>query len=165
MKSFFPKFWFLVFLAAGSFATAGVPSLHVTVSDPAGKAAFKGVTKADGAFATSKLPAGNYVVQFTTTNSLAKSGQYSIVVAAGSKKVVANAVAGEKLLGAGVAMKVAVGTGLNITGQVVAGPSVDSAAHRDSVTRSQDRAQDSHQQGFHTPISQTPDKMIRPGGN
>src|SRR5205085_2472398 len=104
--------------------------------------AFKGVTKGDGVFATAKLPAGNYVVQFTTTNSSAKSGLYSIVVAAGSKKVVANGVAGDKLLGAGVAMKVEVGTGLNITGQVVAGPTVSSAAYRDGVTRSQDRAQD-----------------------
>jgi hypothetical protein len=165
MKNLFPKLWFFLWLAAGSFAHAGLPSLHVTVSDPAGKAAFKGVTKGDGVFATAKLPAGNYVVQFTTTNSSAKSGLYSIVVAAGSKKVVANGVAGDKLLGAGVAMKVEVGTGLNITGQVVAGPTVSSAAYRDGVTRSQDRAQDSHQDGYHTPISQTQDKMIRPGGN
>ena len=102
-------------------------------------------------------------MQFTSKDSSVKGGQYSIVVAAGKKKVVANAVAGEKFLGGGVAMKVEVGAGLNITGQVVAGTDANnSSAHRDSLRKMQDRGQDSHQEGFHTPLSQTPDKMIRP---
>lgn len=137
--------------------------MNVTVSDSSGKAAFKGATKGTGDFATAKLQPGNYVVQFTTNSSSVKGGQYSIVVAAGKKKVVANAVGGEKFLGGGVAMRVEVGAGLNITGQVVAGTSVnDSVANRDSLRRSQDHAADAHQQGFRPPQGQTPDKMFRP---
>jgi hypothetical protein len=163
MKNLFPKIWLCLFLAVASGANAGVPSMNVTVSDSTGKAAFKGATKDDGDFATAKLQPGSYVVQFTAKNSSVKGGQYSIVVAAGKKKVVANAVTGEKFLGGGVAMKVEVGAGLNITGQVVAGTSANSSStHRDSLRRMQDRAQDSHQDGFQTPMSQTQDKMIRP---
>jgi hypothetical protein len=160
MKNLPLKIGLALVLVVASIAKAGVPPLSVTVSDAAGKAAFKGATKEDGAFQTAKLQPGNYVVQFTAKNPAVKGGQYSIVIAAGKKKVVANAVAGEKLLGSGVAMKVEVGAGLDITGQVVAGPTVtDSALHRDSLGRMQDRAQDRHQEGFR---GQSTDKMIRP---
>jgi hypothetical protein len=163
MKNLFPKLGFCFLLAAAFVADAGVPPMNVTISDPSGKAAFKGATKNDGAFATATLQPGNYVVQFTTNNTSVKGGQYSVVVAAGKKKVVANAVAGEKFLGGGVAMKVEVGAGLNIIGQVVAGTMPNSSTvHRDSVTKMQDRGQDAHQEGFHTPISQSTDKMSRP---
>jgi len=160
MKNLFPHLGLCLFLAAASVANAAVPSLNVTVSDSAGKAAFKGTTKGDGEFATAKLKPGSYVVQFATTNSSVKGGQYSIVVAAGTKKVVANAVAGEKLLGGGVAMKVEVGAGLNVAGQVVAGASVNnSRLYKDSLGRMQDKAQDQHQEGFGGPNT---NKMIRP---
>lgn len=165
MKNLFPKFGLCLLLVVASVANAGVPSMNVTVSDSTGKAAFKGATKGDGDFATAKLQPGNYVVQFTTKNTSLKGGQYSIVIAAGKKKVVANAVAGEKFLGGGVAMKVEVGAGLNITGQVVAGTSVNSSTtsrDRDRLNRMQDRAQDTHQSGFQQSTSQSPDKMIRP---
>lgn len=160
MKNSFPTFGLCLFLVAASVANAGVPSMNVTVSDSSGKAAFKGPTKDDGVFATAKLQPGSYVVQFTAKNSSVKGGQYSIVVGAGQKKVVANAVAGEKFLGPGVAMKVEVGAGLNITGQVVVGTSVNnSAAHRDSLQRRQDHGQDQHQEGF---PGGNANKMIRP---
>lgn len=75
----------------------------------------------------------------------------------------ASAVAGEKFLGGGVAMKVEVGAGLNITGQVSVGSSANNSdTHRDSLRRMQDRAQDSHQEGFRVPVSQVQDKMTRP---
>lgn len=48
-----------------------------------------------------------------------KGNNYSIVVSAGKKKVSAGPVAGEKLGKGGVAVKVDVGAGVNITGQVV----------------------------------------------
>lgn len=161
MKNPVPKLGLCLFLVAASFANAGVPSMNVTVSDSTGKAAFRGATKADGGFATTTLQPGNYVVQFNAKNSSMKGGQYSIVVAAGKKKVVANSVAGERFLGGGVAMKVEVGAGLNIIGQVWAGSSVNSSdTQRDSLRRMQDRGQDSHQPGFNTPLSQTQDKMI-----
>ena len=149
-----------LFLVVASVANAAVPPLNVTVSDSAGKTAFKGTTKSEGDFATAKLQPGSYVVQFTTTNSAVKNGQYSIVVGAGTKKVVANAVAGEKFLGGGVAMKVEVGAGLNVAGQVVPGPTVaNSRYYKDSLGRLQDKAQDTHQEGFQ---GQNTNKMIRP---
>ena len=160
MKTLFPKIALCLFLVAASVASGAIPPMNVIISDASGKAAFKGATKDDGGFATAKLQPGKYVVQFTAKNAAVKGGQYSIVVSAGTKKVVANGVAGEKFLGGGVAMKVDVGTGLNITGQVAAGPTVnDSTQSRDSLRRAQDRAQDRHQEGFH---GQTTDKMIRP---
>ena len=106
-------------LIAGSMAFAAVPSLTVTVSDSAGKVAFKGATNAKGSFATGALKPGSYAVQFTSA-SAPKGSHYTFVVSAGTKKVAANAIAGEKLAGGGVAMKIDVGAGLNITGQVAA---------------------------------------------
>lgn len=95
---------------------ANTPSINVTVSGPSGKVAFKGKTGSDGTFATSKLPAGNYVVQFS--GAAPKGSHYAVVVSAGKKKVTAESVAGEKFSGGGVAMKVDNGAGVNITGQV-----------------------------------------------
>jgi hypothetical protein len=89
------------------------------VADSTGKVAYRGATDGSGLFATPKLQPGNYAVQFTST-SAAKGGRYTLVVASGKKKVAANAVAAEKLAGGGVAMKIQVGAGLNITGQVAA---------------------------------------------
>lgn len=106
-----------LFLAVACLAYGAVPALNVTVSDSGGKAAFKGATNAKGSFATAKLKPGNYIVQFNS-NSVAKGGLYALVVSAGTKKVVANGIAAEKLAGGGVAMKIDVGAGLNITGQV-----------------------------------------------
>jgi hypothetical protein len=103
---------------AVSIAYAGVPPLNVTVSDASGKAAYKGATNASGAFATAKLTPGNYVVQLNSKSAAVKGNHYAVVVAAGKKKVAASAVPGEKFNGGGVALKVDVGNGLNITGQV-----------------------------------------------
>jgi hypothetical protein len=89
------------------------------VADSTGKVAYRGSTDGSGLFATPKLQPGSYAVQFTSTNA-AKGARYTLVVAAGKKKVAANAVAAEKLAAGGVAMKIEVGAGLNITGQVAA---------------------------------------------
>jgi hypothetical protein len=107
----------LLFIAAGM-AYGAIPAMNVTVSDASGKAAFKGSTNTQGTFATANLKAGNYVVQFNSTGGAMKGNHYAIVVSAGKKKVAANAVPGEKFAGGGVALKVDVGAGLNITGQV-----------------------------------------------
>jgi hypothetical protein len=108
-------------LFVGSFIAYGaVPAVNVTVSDASGKAAFKGATDAKGAFATPNLKPGNYVVQFNSTSGAVKGNHYAIVVSAGKKKVSASAVPGEKFAAGGVAMKVDVGAGLNITGQIAA---------------------------------------------
>ena len=117
MKIIARSIFFFVTLAAG-IAIAGVPPVSVTVSSD-GKASFKGRTDAKGAFATAKLQPGNYIVQFNSSSAELKGKQYAVVVSAGKKKVSAN-VPGEKFAGGGVAMKVDVGAGLNITGQVAA---------------------------------------------
>jgi hypothetical protein len=105
-------------LIAVSMAYGAVPAMTVTVSDSSGKAAFKGGTDTKGTFATSNLKPGNYVVQFNSNSAAVKGNHYAIVVSAGKKKVSASDVPGEKFAGGGVAMKVDVGAGLNITGQV-----------------------------------------------
>lgn len=101
--------------AVASISFAAPPQLTVTVADSAGKQAYKGSTDSKGTFATGKLKPGKYVVQF---NGNVKGGNYAVVVSAGVKKVTADSVAGERFAGAGVAMKIDVGAGLNITGQV-----------------------------------------------
>jgi hypothetical protein len=107
----------LLFIAA-SMAYGGVPAMKVTVSDAAGNASFKGAINANGVFATAHLKPGNYVVQFNANSAAVKGSYYALVISAGKKKVVADSVPGEKFAGGGVAMRVAVGAGLNITGQV-----------------------------------------------
>jgi hypothetical protein len=104
----------MIFALAAS-AGAATPPIDVTVADADGKVAFKGKTKADGTFATPKLKPGNYIVQFNSTNV---KSDHAIVVSAGKKKVTADSVAGSKFAGGGVAMKVDVGAGLGINGQV-----------------------------------------------
>lgn len=164
MKNLFPKIVLCLFLVAASVANAGLVSLNVTVSDATGKLAFKGATKNDGGFATEKLQPGNYVVQFNSTNASLKGGLYSIIVAAGQKKVVADSLAGHKFLAGGVALRVQVGAGSNIIGYVSAGPLATMTSQKESVRKMQDRAQDSHQEGYHSSLSNTQDKMSRPGG-
>lgn len=105
-------------LVVASAAYGGVPSVNVIVSDASGKVAFKGATNADATFATANLAPGNYVVQFQSRSEALKGNQYLLVVSAGRKKVIADAVPGEKFHGGGVAMRVNVETGLKITGQV-----------------------------------------------
>ena len=99
-------------------AYGATPPISVVVSDASGKAAFKGTTGTNGSFATGKLQPGSYIVQFNTTNPAVKGSRYALVISAGKKKVSASAVAGEKFTAGGVAMKVDVAAGLNITGQV-----------------------------------------------
>ena len=106
-----------LFLAVGM-AYGAVPAVNVIVSDASGKAAFKGTTNAKGTFATAKLQPGNYAVQFSSNGAI--QGNYTIVVSAGTKKVSAAGVAGEKFAKGGVALKVDVGANLNIAGQVAA---------------------------------------------
>jgi hypothetical protein len=105
-------------LGIASTASAGVPSMEVTVFDASGKVGFKGATNANGTFATANLQPGRYVVQFNTKSATAKGNQYLLVVSAGKKKVIATGVSGETFIGGGAAMRVEVGPGLKITGQV-----------------------------------------------
>jgi len=119
MKNLIRNTLLSLLLMAASLAYGAVPAVNVIVSDAGGKAAYKGATNSSGAFATAKLQPGNYTVQFSSSNAELKGKQYALVVSAGKKKVSAN-VAGDKFARGGVAMKVDVGAGLNITGQVAA---------------------------------------------
>jgi len=109
------------FCAIASFAYAATPPISITVSDAGGKVAYKGAIDAKGTFATAKLQKGNYAVQFNSKSGDLKGKTYTLVISAGKKKVSADAIAGEKFAGAGVAMKIDVADGLNITGQVASG--------------------------------------------
>jgi hypothetical protein len=117
MKKLIQNSFAVVVLGMAVTAFGAVPAINVTVSDSSGKAAYKGATDGKGAFATGKLQPGGYVVQLNS-KSAPKGAKYAVVVSAGTKKVTANAVEGEKLAAGGVAMKIDVGAGLNITGQV-----------------------------------------------
>ena len=118
MRTFVRSFIALIVVGAAS-AFGAIPQINITVADASGKTAYKGATNAKGSFATGALKPGNYAVQFTSS-SAPKGTKYTFVISAGSKKVSADAVAAEKLAGGGVAMKINVGSGLNISGQVVA---------------------------------------------
>ena len=117
MKNLIRNLLFSTLLIVASVAYgAGVAPMDVTVSGPGGKVAYKGKTDASGTFSTPKLAPGNYIVQFNSPGL--KAGQYAVVVSAGKKKVSADAVIGDKFAKGGVAMKVDVDSGLNITGKV-----------------------------------------------
>lgn len=113
-------------LVAGSVAFGGVPSMNVTVFDADSKVVFKGATNADATFATRNLQPGNYVVQFDSRSAAVNGNHYLLVVSAGKKKVLANAVPGEKFTNGGVAMRVNVGTAWKLVGQVASEEAVAS---------------------------------------
>jgi hypothetical protein len=123
MKTLIRSFSFCFFLVLAALAWAATPPVDVMVADSSGKVAYKGKTGANGTFSTGKLQPGNYVVQFSGNNV---KGTYALVVSAGKKKVSADAVPGEKFGKGGVAMKVDVGAGMNVTGQVVTAPAAGS---------------------------------------
>jgi hypothetical protein len=108
-------------IAGASVASGSVPQMNVTVSDSSGNAAYKGATNANGTFATGTLKPGGYVVQFNAKAAEVKGHDYALVVSAGNKKVTAETVAGDQFAAGGVAMRINVGAGLNITGQVATG--------------------------------------------
>lgn len=103
-----------------STAYGGIPSMDVTVFDATEKVVFKQSIKANAAFATGNLRAGNYVVQFNTKSEAVKNNYYLAVVSSGQKKVIAAAVRGEKFMAGGAAMKIDVGPGMPITGTIAA---------------------------------------------
>lgn len=116
LRFFFPLG--ITMLAAAAIA-GDMPSLDVTISDASGKMAYKGKTTTAGSFATPTLPSGEYTVQLNSRNAL--NGSYALVVAAGKQKTVSEAVAGSKFSKGGVAMRIKVGNGVGITGQITDG--------------------------------------------
>src|SRR6476469_2050110 len=87
-----------VVLGMTSEAQGRVPAMDVTVFDAAGKIAFQGPMSANGTFTTHELQSGHYVVQFNSKIAASKNNQYLVVVSAGSRKVIAASVPGEKFM-------------------------------------------------------------------
>ena len=110
-------------LFVASAALAAPSNIAVTVSDASGKVAFKGRLKPDGTFATSKLASGNYTVQFKADS--APAGNHALIISAGKEKVSSESVPGTKFTNGGVAMRIKVGDGLNVTGQVTSGKTAE----------------------------------------
>jgi hypothetical protein len=132
-KSSFVLSVFAVLLGFATTAYGRVPSMDVTVFAADGKVAFKGPMSANATFATRNLQPGNYVVQFNTKSAAMRESLYLLVVSAGKKKVIAASVPGGKFTAGGVAMKIEVGPGSKITGQVAkeqTGAQVDGATSR-----------------------------------
>jgi hypothetical protein len=122
-----------------SVANAATPPMAVTVSK-GDKVVYTGSTNASGVFSTGKLEPGNYVVQLNARSAAAvKNEQFTLVVSAGKKKVSADAVAGEKFTAGGVAMRVPVVNGTNITGQVVSSKDAAAAQANSAVGSSSDK--------------------------
>lgn len=117
----------LALFCAGLFAIAsigrgeGVPNVDVTVSDATGRLTYRGKTDANGVFATRPVVAGAYVVQFNAKNARVDQNDYAIYAAAGHRRVVADAISGAKLSGAGVAMRLKPAARTPIIGQVALG--------------------------------------------
>jgi hypothetical protein len=111
----------LVFLSGVVRVCLGdVPKMNIEVAELSGKTiAFKGATDSRGIFATPRLEPGSYAVVFTA-NGAPKGSHYTLVLVAGTKKMFANAITAEKLAAGGVAMKIEVGLGRSILGQVSA---------------------------------------------
>lgn len=97
-----------------------IPEMNVVVSDSNGRLAYRGRTAHDGTFTTRRLAPGDYVVQLSSNNPALTERTFALVASAGTKKTVAAAVPGEKFGGGGVAMRIAVSRGTNISGQVAA---------------------------------------------
>ncbi len=108
---------------------AELPPVKVTISTADGKLAYEGRTNARGIFHTGNVPPGDYVVQFRSGNAVMTSEQYLLVVAAGKRKVIADALRGEQFGGGGVAMRLRVGDGMKIEGQIASERSVTLAGN------------------------------------
>ena len=122
-----------------SVANAATPPMSVTVSK-GDKVVYNGSTNASGVFSTTKLEPGDYVVQFNSKSAAAVNNeQFTLVVSAGKKKVSADTVAGEKFTAGGVAMRVPVVNGTNITGQVVSSKDAAAAQANSAVGSSSDK--------------------------
>jgi len=120
MKNVSRGLFLSVVLFSVTVAFGGTPPVNVTVVNAGGKASFKGATDSKGVFATANVPPGSYTVQFVSNSAEMKGKTFAVVVSAGTKKVSSGGVAGEKFAKGGVAMKLDVGPGVNISGQVAA---------------------------------------------
>jgi hypothetical protein len=124
MKNITPKILLFV-LPALSFVHASImPAMEVTVTNAAGKVAYKGTTSANGTFATGNLEPGNYVVEFDSKAKIAKGTNFLLSATAGKNTVGSDSVPGERFVNPGMAMRISVSGNTKITGSVAPAGSV-----------------------------------------
>lgn len=104
-------------LALVSSASA-IPPLDVTVSDATTGRTQKMLTKPDGTFATGALPSGSYVIKFRSHDAALANDQFLLVLCAGKKTMVSNAIPGKQFAAGGAAVRMQLGNEKQITGQV-----------------------------------------------
>jgi hypothetical protein len=126
MKTLLRSLFVVLVLFTASLAFGAFSPVKVTVFNSSGAVAFTGTTDSNGTFATPSLAPGRYIVQFNSRNL--QDNSYAVVISAGNKKVVANTVSGQQFAGGGVAMRVSVGGGLSITGNVIPATNADGSA-------------------------------------
>ncbi|MFL6539924.1 MAG: hypothetical protein ACJ8HU_04120 [Chthoniobacterales bacterium] len=107
-------------LTAAVLNAGSIPEMNVVVSDSEGRLAYRGRTSHDGTFETRRLAPGDYVIQLSSNNPALSERSFALVASAGTRKTIATGVPGEKFGGGGVAMRIEVGRGTNISGQVAA---------------------------------------------
>lgn len=118
---------FLAALAPSLYAE--VPRIEVTVVDATGRVAFEGATNVDGTFATTDLRPDHYLVRFRSRSAAVRGDSYVLIVSAGKKPFLSNALPGESFATSGVAIKMDADHVMKITGQVASA----SALARDHV--------------------------------
>jgi hypothetical protein len=118
MKNITPKILVLLLPALSIAYAATIPTMEVTVTNAAGKVAYKGTTGANGTFVTGNLEPGNYVVEFDSKAKIAKGTSFAMSATAGKNIVSADSVAGEKFFNPGIAMRISVAGNMKLTGQV-----------------------------------------------
>jgi hypothetical protein len=118
MKKITPTILLLLLPAFIFVSGVTIPSMEVTVTNAAGKVAYKGAVRSDGSFATGNLEPGNYVVEFDSKAKIVKGAKFALSAIAGKNNVSSDSVNGERILDPGVAMKISVAGNAKITGQV-----------------------------------------------
>jgi hypothetical protein len=118
MNKITPKILLLLLPALSFVHAATIPAMEVTVTNAAGKVAYKGTISANGTFATGNLEPGNYVVEFDSKAKIAKGTNFAMSATAGKNTVSSDSVLGEKFINPGVAMRISVSGNMKITGQV-----------------------------------------------
>lgn len=117
----------IILLLALNAGAGAIPSMQVSVAAGAEKPIFRSLTRANGTFTTDSLAAGRYVVQFNSKNTIVKGDHYLVIVLAGRKTLVSNAVPGENFLAKGIAVNVDLSAPGKIAGQVASARELESA--------------------------------------
>lgn len=100
------------------------PGVDIVVRDQSNQVIHKQTVRANDVFETEKLEGGTYTVFFKARGEALKGAQYALFLNAGKNKVMEDALPGERLGGAGVAMNINVPRSCTLAGQVANGQTV-----------------------------------------